>query len=250
MSQYNNNLNNLIIDRNENLNNYSNVNIINNIINNNNNNILFLNQFKSAFSLVELSIVLIIIGLLISAVIGGKALIDEARIIGIKNEFEEVRTIIREFANMGGTLYALDPWDHISTRCARDIWHDIAAMNLVDSSKIQNGDGYKSKLKTKGKHIIWGGTYGCTVFQRTEKLQFALEYGNMETLGYLCPKLANKLRSFYGEKPEAAVTNSSWPNYKNIGFSCQCHNKQTGQYTDCKSANATMVNLIIYMREL
>ncbi len=81
MFQYYNNLNNLKREREEKINKQQSLT----------------NSFhKSAFSLVELSIVLIIIGLLISAVIGGKALIEQAKVITIMNEFNEIMTAVQQ----------------------------------------------------------------------------------------------------------------------------------------------------------
>ena len=62
---------------------------MNNSNSNNNNN-------NKAFSLIELSIVLIIIGLLIAGIIGGKSLIESAKI----------RNVINEFNNLEKSIYA------------------------------------------------------------------------------------------------------------------------------------------------
>ena len=51
---------------------------------------------NKAFSLIELSIVLIIIGLLIAGIIGGKSLIESAKI----------RNVINEFNNLEKSIYA------------------------------------------------------------------------------------------------------------------------------------------------
>ena len=52
---------------------------------------------NKAFSLIELSIVLIIIGLLIAGIIGGKSLIESAKIRNVINEFNNLEKSIYTF---------------------------------------------------------------------------------------------------------------------------------------------------------
>ena len=68
----------------------------NNNNNNNNSNSNNNNNNNKAFSLIELSIVLIIIGLLVAGITGGKSLIESARI----------RNVINEFNNLEKSIYA------------------------------------------------------------------------------------------------------------------------------------------------
>ncbi len=220
MSQYNNNnLNNLIRERERER--EENLSKCNNIINNNIN-ISFLNQFKSAFSLVELSIVLIIIGLLISAVIGGKALIDEAKIITIRNELEELRTAAREYQSM----HPEEKYYDLASPGCGGVFTElpakkIAELGLLDKTKVIDDRSYASKVKAmvnlSGNNIWYTGScggerknkygksheltfyYGYRVTQGTSKTNSTYAFNGALRPAF-CKKLSHKLQSYYGEK--------------------------------------------------
>ena len=62
-------------------------------MNNNNNN----NDNNKAFSLIELSIVLIIIGLLVAGITGGGSLVKSAKIRGLITEFKNYKQALIHF---------------------------------------------------------------------------------------------------------------------------------------------------------
>ena len=62
-------------------------------MNNNNNN----NDNNKAFSLIELSIVLIIIGLLVAGIVGGQSLIENAKIYSFTSQFYDWKKNINTF---------------------------------------------------------------------------------------------------------------------------------------------------------
>ncbi len=275
MSQYNSNLNNLIIDRNENLNNYSNVNIINNIINNNNNNILFLNQFKSAFSLVELSIVLIIIGLLISAVIGGRALIDEAKVkIAIK-EFETILIALQQYES----IPEAPENKHLCGSKQYDIrtFTRLKDLGLIDKNKYvqypnsgnnPSKQGYISKIQANkyggNRYLVWTNNEGCYTwssdnknnkYNKSMKLELMYGWTTATKAGIyskygasldkkLCLKIQDRLRSRYGENV-ASNTQSN-----NLFFKCNCFDDKHSSTVDCSSEGITKTGFYVLIYNL
>lgn len=81
----------------------------------------------SAFSLIELSIVLVIMGLLISGLIGGKALIDSSKVVSLSNELNQFTVAVNAF-NLKYDAYPGD-YNKASTRIRSDLENG-------------NGDGY------------------------------------------------------------------------------------------------------------
>ncbi len=61
-------------------------------------------KYHNAFSLIELSIVLIIIGLLVAGITGGQSLIDSARARAVMNEVENYRRAIDIYFAANGKL--------------------------------------------------------------------------------------------------------------------------------------------------
>ncbi len=82
------------------MNNSNNNNINININNNNNSN----NNNNKAFSLIELSIVLIIIGLLVAGITGGQSLIESARIRNYLTEMKQYQVAVNAFIINKGRL--------------------------------------------------------------------------------------------------------------------------------------------------
>lgn len=92
--------------------------------------IIMLSMFKmnkkQGFSLVELSIVLVIIGLLIAALVKGKAVLENAR---IKRVIGDVETIVSAY-NTYYDLYSAYPGDD---RFASERWPGIGALALTEN---------------------------------------------------------------------------------------------------------------------
>lgn len=54
---------------------------------------------RRAFSLVELSIVLVILGLLVGGILAGRALIHASELRGVHTEFNQYKTAVMAFRN-------------------------------------------------------------------------------------------------------------------------------------------------------
>ncbi len=195
------------------------------------------NQSASAFSLVELSIVLIIIGLLISAVIGGRALIDEAKIITIRNEFEEIKFALSQYENTGRSF--IDIHNYL---CKTSIWEEMKDLGYIDKSRyIRQGWGtFKSKIKGKTNHYnLWSNRqcWSPNTWSRTAKTY--VHYGVMgegttdEKLldPKFCKKLVQKFRSYYGGDIGADMEDRNASKNSKYIFSCWCGNN-AGLYGD------------------
>ena len=74
---------------------------MNNSNSNNNNN----NNNNKAFSLIELSIVLIIIGLLVAGIIGGQSLVESAKIRNYLTEMKQYQVAVNAFIINKGTIF-------------------------------------------------------------------------------------------------------------------------------------------------
>ncbi len=228
MLQHHNNLNNLIRERERETRNLS----------NNNKHLSFyslyscyLNQFKSAFSLVELSIVLIIIGLLISAVISGKALIDQAKINVIMREVETIRMALLNYIDDGKSLTTmfsgnikmnidqlLDtgylPYDGtvVNNGYSDHVYKSKVSNNAWYPTNFYGGVGYNTKNKycssvtttpnKNGKQAIFEATY----------YKISTKSGDANLDPIFCDKLADKIMSHYGESINSSNLNKSQAN--------------------------------------
>ena len=94
---------------------------------------------KSAFSLIELSIVLVILGLLVAGVTGGSALVKAAQLRSIITESQQIKTSVKAFY----TLYNALPGDYNSGR-GDDIAFDASPATSGIQIQNGNGDGYIS----------------------------------------------------------------------------------------------------------
>ncbi len=244
--------NNLIIEK-EGEENLSNSNSLNK------SNISFFNQFKSAFSLVELSIVLIIIGLLISAVIGGRALIDQAKINVIKSELETIRIALANYINDGQPLntesveydgpaigpeelinagYLEDPGlivhngynDHVyKSKVSNNAWYKVYMWGLAGSNSKNRECFTASTTKNKNGKLPVFNTYYYVISNT------AWDYSLNPVF---CDKLADKLMSYYGES--VTSSNLTWSSPSKINKIYACCAKHKG------GLNKAMLYLAIY----
>ncbi len=273
MLQHHNNLNNLIRERERETRNLS----------NNNKHLSFyslyscyLNQFKSAFSLVELSIVLIIIGLLISAVIGGRALIDEAKFIIIRNEFEEYKNALHQYYLAGRSFFAVNPAWPPDFMCNGQLFIDLVDMGYLDKSKyiLSGWSSLKSKIKgiNGAGFLLWNNNscaqpttwnYGYDTNKKAKTFlnyAYTAEGKGTNTDGFLspqfCDKLVKKLRSFYKEDTTQPSTQYNPEKVNKYMFYCACRGKingslygsSCGDFENSKQSGAKVTDVGAYLR--
>ncbi len=96
-------------------------------------------QHNNAFSLVELSIVLVILGLLVGGVLSGQSLIHAAQLRSVTTEHDKYFTAIRTFKDKyfavpGDMVNAAAFWGKDNATCP-------AATGTVSATGVCNGDG-------------------------------------------------------------------------------------------------------------
>jgi prepilin-type N-terminal cleavage/methylation domain-containing protein len=83
------------------------------------------NNHRSAFTLVELAIVIVVLGILVSGVLMGQSIINSAKVSGVIKEIEQMKTAIRayqlEFGQLPGDHE--EAYDYFGDECGND---DIA----------------------------------------------------------------------------------------------------------------------------
>ncbi len=94
-----------------------------------------------AFSLIELSIVLVIIGLLVGGILAGRSLIRASEIRGVTTEYERYRTALRAFEDKyfavpGDMLNATSFWGDNASQCS-----DAGITDGDPGTCNGNGDG-------------------------------------------------------------------------------------------------------------
>ncbi len=226
MLQHHNNLNNQIREGEENLSRNNKHLLFNSLYS------CYFNQFKSAFSLVELSIVLIIIGLLIGAVISGKALIDQAKIITIRNEFEEIKNAV--------SLYIHDRGIPTDENIMYNFPEELAKYGYIEKSKLFTTDtggstlgSIKSKIKGRtNAYNLWANLY-----LTPDVLEFYYAYlddtvknfsdSTLFTHGFtltakFCKKLVTKLRNYYGVNKDMKIGIPETIGKDKYTFTCYC----------------------------
>lgn len=167
------------------------------------------NKKKSAFSLIELSIVLIIIGLLIAGVTGGASLIKSSELRAIMSEARSFATAVNGFYNQfnylpgdygtaiggssagngDGTIQYAVPT--ANTNEGRTAWYQMKGAGTIDSSIIASAitttaastvpavttfglNVPASKIKSSG----WDFDYNATTFQNVVVLTGAIAAGS------------------------------------------------------------------------
>ncbi len=108
------------------------------------------------FTLIELSIVIVIIGLIVAGVVGGQTLVEQAKIRGVMTQMNQIKIAANAYKLEYGEL----PGDH--TRAA-DYWGQAANCfaNVSGSTNTCNGDGsgklsYNHGCDSSGvRHEMW-----------------------------------------------------------------------------------------------
>lgn len=113
------------------------------------------NAAKSGFSLVELSIVLVILGLLVGGVLAGQSLIRAAELRAVVNEQNQIVTGVRSFRdkyfNLPGDLPNATAFWGADTGCPPNFNQSTAVTaNTTPKTATCNGDGDGKVLKSFG----------------------------------------------------------------------------------------------------
>ena len=105
---------------------------------------------RNGFTLVELSIVLVIIGLLLGGVIKGKAMIDNAKIKRVKSDIDGIATAVNTYQDKYRQLPGDDSVDHNGAGCTGNAngfinttaervcaWKQLIAAGMISGDKTQ-----------------------------------------------------------------------------------------------------------------
>ena len=127
-------------------------------------------SFKlSAFSLIELSIVLIIMGLLVAGVTGGQSLIQSAKLRSFVNEVSNYKQAVNTFYTINGRLPG-DPngtgrMGYSSGNSLDDYydehapWEEINSDGMVDYKEGKTNSSYRGKESKYIKNVIYKFKY-------------------------------------------------------------------------------------------
>lgn len=189
------------------------------------------NNIKRGFSLIELSIGLVVLGLLILGIISGRKIIDNARSQSIMDEVNKYKTVINQFVNVygglpgdiikdriGGALISDTHYHNAANAGARTIKQDaildafkqLSRENLVSAIDDSATTGYRLSDGTEtedksiydamiAKHIpLSAPSSGKSVWL----LAHTDEYGPFEARGVNGWKGKNRLRLILGGSQE------------------------------------------------
>ena len=179
---------------------------------------------NKGFSLIELSIVLIIIGLLVAGITGGASLIKSAELRAVMSEVRNYQTAVNAYYTATGKLPGgLDDTglnsDKMNFKFTNHAWHQIADEKIMDErpanadqsttalTSITSSDGMKSKIK--GSYYVLGNS-------KDMDMNVVLMLGGTETATDVTGNIDNKLASsipskdakFLDEKMDNGVKNT------------------------------------------
>ena len=183
---------------------------------------------NKGFSLIELSIVLIIIGLLVAGITGGASLIKSAELRAVMSEVRNYQTAVNAYYTAAGKLpggfddTGLNS-DKINFGFTNYAWNQIFEEKIMDekpakaaqatpasntiSTELESGDGMKSKIK--GSYYVLGNS-------KDMDMNVILMLGGSETVANVKGNIATKLTSsipskdakFLDEKMDNGVINT------------------------------------------
>ena len=208
---------------------------------------------NKGFSLIELSIVLIIIGLLVAGITGGASLIKSAELRAVMSEVRNYQTAVNAYYTATGKLpggfddSGLNS-DKMNFKFTNHAWHQIADEKIMDDrpvnadqdttalTSITVSDGMKSKIK--GSYYVLGNS-------KDMDMNVILMLGGTETAtdvtGNIDTKLASSIPSkdakFLDEKMDNGVIDSGKIySFKPSGESVSCSYATTSTTKDCAIA--------------
>ncbi len=165
------------------------------------------NHDQSGFTLIELSIVLLVIGLLISGVIKGQELINTTKIKNLESEFKDIQSSIYTYQNK----YRAIPGDDM--QAVSHVGGDMATSpSGLQGNGVVNG-AWNSTANTDESYLFWQHirmdklAMGSTDISDTRYLPINIVGGNIGIQGMTSdqantpifggPGLANPIRGIY-----------------------------------------------------
>lgn len=180
---------------------------------------------RSGFSLVELSIVLVILGLLVGGILGGQALIHAAELRSVTNDMERYQTAINTFRSKYNAIpgdmnnatrfwpaAATPPSSCVTTENAQGASCDGNGDGMIGSA--YSGDPYGSERYQIWKHLsnaglidgtytgIYSGTIGhrCVAGINCPRSKISNAVFRIGYLGEIAPSHAGLFEGFYGNQ--------------------------------------------------
>ena len=124
---------------------------------------------RNGFTLIELSIVLVIIGLLVGGVLAGKALIQQAEVRSASSQLQKLETAYRAFQTKYGCIMGDCP-------NATDFFGDnyvVVAAGCPPSGGAGNGNGDGNGLIKPWSGYAGGGNWTCESIQAISSLNLS-----------------------------------------------------------------------------
>lgn len=123
----------------------------------------------NGFTLIELSIVLVIIGLIVGGVLAGKALIQQAEIRAAASQLQTMETAYRTFQAKYGCI----PGDCANATDFFGVNYIVVATGCPPSGGAGNGNGNGDGLIDQSSGSLFAGTWTCEPIQAAKSLQLS-----------------------------------------------------------------------------
>lgn len=200
---------------------------------------------KKGFSLIELSIVLIIIGLLIAGITGGASLIKSAELRSVMSEIRNYQTAINAYYTATGSLPGTSTSSEMSFADTGYAWQNLFDEGITDSapengtssaSNITSDNGMTSRVK--GGYYVLG--HNANMGQNVIFLVSGTEdpaglTGTASSTTVENPSITRKDAKFLDDKMDNGVIDSGkvW-SFSSTGGSCAYSTTDTTR--DCATA--------------